>query len=213
MKQSIMIPLIVTVLMGYIIACSETEPLAEDTLPLAGSYTLVGLTINVEATTLRDTTVTFLTPQGGDSIATISAGTLILITSTNYTDQDSTPIGGTVELANDGSAQLNGFLPANYGSGCQPYVIIANLASDGTWLADTSQGVFSLDLVIDQLDIVGTFSRDGNQLEVRYSAVEDHDERMIEVVNYQSATTGIVPMCIPVATTTERVMTLALDTN
>jgi len=150
--------LIIFLIAGLIVGCEDDDPLVENSPPLTGVYTLTNMVINVDATTLSDTTLAFMTPQNGLDSLTIPAGTLILTTSTNYSDQDSVPIGGTVTLSGDGSANLSGLLPVNWGSGCQPVLLISDLGSDGTWSADTSTGIFDLDLVIpNSLPICGIF--------------------------------------------------------
>ncbi|MCF7823693.1 MAG: hypothetical protein K9N35_05925 [Candidatus Marinimicrobia bacterium] len=198
---------------GLLIGCEETkdDPSEGIPLPLAGTYTLTEMTITTEATTLRDTSLTFIATQNGLSFVTIDAGTLILTTSAHYTDQDATPVGGTVDLNNDSTATLAGLLPVNWGTGCQPLILISQLASDGKWAADTTTSTFSIDLVIDQLDINGTYSLLGDQLEIRYTALETADERMISTVTYLGNDTAVIPACLPVSTVTERIMKLTLN--
>jgi len=203
--------LIIFLIAGLIVGCEDDDPLVENSPPLTGVYTLTNMVINVDATTLSDTTLAFMTPQNGLDSLTIPAGTLILTTSTNYSDQDSVPIGGTVTLSGDGSANLSGLLPVNWGSGCQPVLLISDLGSDGTWSADTSTGIFDLDLVTDLLDINGSFVLMGDQLEVTYEAYDGHDDRVISSVRYLEVDVSVTPACLPVSTVTERVLTLSLD--
>jgi hypothetical protein len=145
-----------------------------------------------------------------DSI-TINAGTLVLFETELYTDSDPEPIGGTVSLRSDLSGTLSGNLPVNWGTGCVPSIIISGLTSDGTWSADTSTGVFTLDLVVDALDIDGSFTLSGDQLEVLYASMLSNDERTISSVTYLGADVLVSPTCLPVSTVTERILKLTLN--
>jgi len=202
---------IATVLLGVLFSACEDEAIDGIMLPLAGTYTLNEMTINVEATTLNDTSVHFLVTQNGMDSVQLDAGTSAVNLSDHYTDQDTNPIGGVITLNNDGSASLTGGLPVNVGSGCQPILTILELSSDGSWQADTSSGTFSIDLVYDALDIDGGYILNGDQLEVRYLSIEENDERVISKIDYEGVEVGIVPMCIPVSSITERVMKLTLN--
>jgi len=203
--------LVVAMFGFFLIGCEEGETTPELLLPLVGSYTLTEMSINDEAITLRDTLLAFVNPQNGVDSVNIEAGTHILITSELYTDSDETPIGGTVTLNNDSSATLAGLLPVNWGTGCQPFILVSELGSDGIWSADTSTGIFTLDLVLDQLDIDGVFTLIGNHLEVIYESSVTHDERTISSVNYEGASVAVTPVCLPVSTITERVLKLTLN--
>ncbi len=211
MSRFINAGVIILLFSGLLTGCEDDEATPEIQHPVAGVYTLTEMTINVEATTLGDTSVTLIVPQNDTSEVHIPAGALILTESTLYTDSDETPIGGTVTLSNDLSGNLHGFLPINWGTGCNPILSIDELGSDGTWSADTSTGIFALDLVFDQLDIDGFFTLNGDQLEVTYLAHDGHDERTISSISYMGAPTAVEPVCIPVSTTTERIMKLTLD--
>ena len=200
--------LIISIIGGLLIGCEDDEVTPENIHPLTGEYTLTEMTIQVESTTLRDTTLTFTTSQNGEDSVSILAGTLILVESDLYTDADSDPIGGTVTLRNDLSGTLSGNLPVNWGTGCSPSVLISGLTSDGTWSADTTSGVFTLDLVVDALDIDGSFSLSSDHLEVLYASTVNNDERMISSVSYLGTDVAVTPACLPVSTFTERVLTL-----
>jgi hypothetical protein len=102
-------------------------------------------------------------------------------------------------------------LPVNWGTGCVPSIIISGLTSDGTWSADTSTGVFTLDLVVDALDIDGSFTLSGDQLEVLYASMLSNDERTISSVTYLGADVLVSPTCLPVSTVTERILKLTLN--
>ncbi len=204
--------MIISIIGGLLIGCEDDDTTPEINHSLTGEYTLTEMTIHVEATTLRDTTLAFIIPQNGVDSVTIDAGTLILVESDLYTNADTiNPIGGTVTLRNDLSGTLSGDLPVNWGSGCAPSILISSLTSDGTWSADTTSGVFTLDLVVDALDIDGFFALEGDQLEVTYLAHDGLDERMISSVNYLGSDVGVLPACIPVATVTERILTLTFN--
>ena len=150
---------IISIIGGLLIGCEDdVDTIPEIDHPLTGVYTLTEMTIDVEATSLRDTTLAFVVPQNGVDSITINAGTLVLFETELYTDSDPEPIGGTVSLRSDLSGTLSGNLPVNWGTGCVPSIIISGLTSDGTWSADTSTGVFTLDLVVDALDIDGSFT-------------------------------------------------------
>ncbi len=202
---------IISIIGGLLIGCEDDETAPGINHPLTGEYTLTEMTINVEATTLRDTTLNFIIPQNGVSSITIAAGTLVLIESELYTNADSEPIGGTVTLRNDLSGTLSGNLPVNWGTGCAPSVLISGLTSDGTWSADTTSGVFTLDLVLDALDIDGSFSLSSDHLEVIYASMLSNDERTISRVSYMDADVAVVPACLPVSTVTERILTLTFN--
>ncbi len=210
MKSIYKIAFTTLLMISFLITCEE-DSLPEVELPLAGTYTLTDMTINVEASTLRDTLVYFITAQNGVDSIQIDSGTLVLSGTTNYSNQDSIPITGTICLHNDASASLGGDLPVNVGSGCLPNITILNFNSDGTWLADTTNGTFAIDLVFDALDINGTYVLLGDQIEISYDIVEENDERMIYSINYLGTEATIIPMCIPVASITERIMTLTLN--
>ncbi|NQV51438.1 MAG: hypothetical protein HQ507_13145 [Candidatus Marinimicrobia bacterium] len=202
--------MIAAILGCFLIGCEEEEAPPELLLPLVGTYTLTEMIINDEAITLRDTLLAFVNPQNGVDSVSIGAGTLILVASDIYTDADTTPIGGTVTLNNNSSATLAGLLPVNWGTGCQPFLLISDLGSDGAWSADTSTGIFTLDLVVDQLDIDGFFTLTGDHLEVIYESTVTNDERIISRVNYNGASVAVTPVCLPVSTVTERVLKLTL---
>jgi len=193
---------------GLLIGCEDEQSPPDIILPLSGTYSLNEMTINVEAISLSDTLLIFSSPQNGVEHIQIPAGTEILSSSLVYTDHDNLPIGGTVILRNDGSAHLEGTLPNNMGTGCQPLVMMAQPSSDGTWSADTTTGVFSIDLVLDALDIDGSFVLSGNQLEVTYIATVNQDERMISSVAYLGENVPVSPVCLPVSTVTERILRL-----
>ena len=203
--------MIISIIGGLLIGCEDDEATPENNHPLTGEYTLTEMTINVESTTLRDTTLAFMTAQNGVDSVTIAAGTLVLVESDLYTDTDSDPIGGTVTLRNDLSGTLSGNLPVNWGTGCLPSVLISGLTSDGTWSADTTTGVFTLDLVVDALDIDGSFSLSSDHLEVLYASTLNNDERTISSVSYMGADVAVTPTCLPVSTFTERVLTLTFN--
>jgi len=194
-----------------LIGCEDDEATPEINHPLTGEYTLTEMIINVEATTLRDTTLAFIAPQNGVDSVTIAAGTLILVESDLYTDADTNPIGGTVVLRGDLSGTLSGNLPVNWGTGCAPSVQISGLTSDGTWSADTTTGTFTLDLVLDALDIDGSFSLSSDHLEVIYASMLSNDQRMISSVSYMDADVAVTPACLPVSTVTERILTLTFN--
>ncbi len=203
---------IILIVGGLLIGCEddETSPVIDH--PLTGVYSLTEMTINVEATTLSDTTLFFIAPQNGVNSVMIPVGTQILVESELYTDADTEPIGGIVTLNSDLSANLAGSLPINWGTGCVPSVVVTSgLDYDGVWSADTSSGVFTLDLVLDPLDIDGSYSLTGNQLEVTYIATLDNDERTISTVNYMGADVAVVSACLPVSTVTERILTLSMN--
>ncbi len=204
------IGIILSVIGGLLIGCEEAEddPAILPTLPLAGTYTLTEMTINMDATLLRDTVLVFITPQNGVDTVFISAGETILSTTTLYTDNDATPIGGTVVLENDSSATLHGLLPVNWGTGCAPNVLISDLGSGGTWAADTTTGLFELDLVVDALDIDGYIVITDDLIEVHYEALVSNDERMITSVSYMGSEVPVNPACVAVSTVTERILTL-----
>jgi hypothetical protein len=202
---------IISIIGGLFVSCENDEAAPEIEHPLTGQYTLTEMTINVEATTLRDTTLAFITPQNGEDSITISAGTLILVESDLYTDADPDPIGGTVTLRNDMSGTLSGNLPVNWGTGCAPSVLISGLTSDGTWSADTTTGIFTLDLVVDALDIEGNFSMVGDQLEIRYFTQTPADQRMINTLPINGSDVPVEQTCIAVSTITERVMLLDIE--
>ncbi|NQV42659.1 MAG: hypothetical protein HQ506_09910 [Candidatus Marinimicrobia bacterium] len=204
--------LIISIFGGLLIGCEDDEVTPENIHPLTGEYTLTEMTINVESTTLRDTTLAFSTPQNGVDSVSIPAGTLILIENDWYTSADSIdPIEGTVSLRNDLSGTLSGNLPVNWGTGCSPSVLISGLTSDGTWSADTTTGVFTLDLVVDALDIDGSFSISADHLEVFYESTLSNDARTISNVNYLGTDVAITPACLPVSTITERILTLTFN--
>jgi len=208
MYKTIRVGVTIGIFGGLLIGCEDAETPSEINHPLTGTYTLTEMTINVEATTLRDTNLVFVTSQNGVESLAIIAGTVILAESDIYTDTDAVPIGGTVSLRSDLSGTLSGSLPVNWGTGCAPSVLISGLSSDGTWSADTTSGIFNLDLVVDALDIDGSFTLSGNQLEVTYVAVSSNDERVISSVTYSNAEVLVNPACIPVSTITERVLKL-----
>ncbi len=200
----------ILLLASLFIGCEE-ETLSENIIPLAGTYTLHEMTIYVEATTLRDTMVYFLISENGMDSVQLDANTALSESVAFYSDQDSIPIGGVITLNNDGSASLTGGLPVNVGSGCEPILTILELSSDGSWLADTTSGTFSIDLVYDALDIDGNYTLTDNQLEVSYFSADENDERVISTIAYNGADVAIVPMCIPISSITKRVMVLTLD--
>ncbi|MBT3228107.1 MAG: hypothetical protein HOD43_10735 [Candidatus Marinimicrobia bacterium] len=203
---------IISIIGGLLIGCEDdVDTIPEIDHPLTGVYTLTEMTIDVEATSLRDTTLAFVVPQNGVDSITINAGTLVLFETELYTDSDPEPIGGTVSLRSDLSGTLSGNLPVNWGTGCVPSIIISGLTSDGTWSADTSTGVFTLDLVVDALDIDGSFTLSGDQLEVLYASMLSNDERTISSVTYLGADVLVSPTCLPVSTVTERILKLTLN--
>ncbi|MBC8376306.1 MAG: hypothetical protein H8E26_09675 [FCB group bacterium] len=199
--------LIISIIGGLLIGCEDDEATPENNHPLTGEYTLAEMTINVEATTLRDTTLAFITPQDGVDSVTITAGTLILVESDLYTDTGADSIGGKVTLRDDLTGTLAGRLPVNWGTGCEPIILVSDLGSDGIWSADTTTGVFTLDLVLDALDIDGTLSVSSDHLEVIYESMLSNDERTISTVN----DIAINPACLPVSTVTERILTLTFN--
>lgn len=199
-------------LIGLVLVGCEDDPIVQDDEhPLTGVYTLTEMTISVEATTVGSNTLAFAIPQAGEDSVTIEPGTLILTEFDLYTDEDTDPIGGTVTLRSDLSGTLAGNLPVNWGTGCAPSILISGLSSDGVWSADTSSGVFTLDLVVDQLDIDGFFTLNGNALEVVYDSSMPGDERVISSVSHLGAEVAVVPVCLPVATVTRRVLSLTLN--
>ena len=203
---------IISIIGGLLIGCEDdVDTIPEIDHPLTGVYTLTEMTIDVEATSLRDTTLAFVVPQNGVDSITINAGTLVLFETELYTDSDPEPIGGTVSLRSDLSGTLSGNLPVNWGTGCVPSIIISGLTSDGTWSADTSTGVFTLDLVVDALAIDGSFTLSGDQLEVLYASMLSNDERTISSVTYLGADVLVSPTCLPVSTVTERILKLTLN--
>jgi len=191
--------------------CEGDEATPENIHALTGVYTLTEMTIIVEATTLEDSKLAFIFPQDGVDSVSIEAQSLVLVESEVYTDDDDDPIGGTVTLRDDLSGTLSGLLPVNWGTGCAPVLLISDLGSDGVWSADTSSGVFALDLVVDLLDIDGTFTLVGDQLEVIYESFTTNDERKISSVNYHGDDVGVFPVCLPVSTVTQRIMKLTLN--
>ncbi len=203
--------LIVFIVGGLLVGCEDESTPSEVQLPLTGAYTLTEMIVNLAATTLRDTMLAFVNPQSGVDSVSIDAGTLVLVSSEIYTDADAVPIGGTVTLRNDLSSTLAGNLPVNWGTACAPSILISGLSYDGIWSADTSTGVFTLDLVVDQLDIDGFFTITGEHLEVIYESTVTHDERTISSVNYNGASVAVTPVCLPVSTVTERVLKLTLN--
>jgi hypothetical protein len=211
MLNIIRVGVIISIIGGLLIGCEDDEVTPDIDHPLTGEYVLREMTINVEATTLRDTTLAFSTPQNGVDSVTIAAGTLILVESDLYTDTDSDPIGGTVVLRGDLSGTLSGNLPVNWGTGCAPSVQISGLTSDGTWSADTTTGTFTLDLVLDALDIDGSFSLSSDHLEVIYASMLSNDQRMVSSVSYMDADVAVTPACLPVSTVTERILTLTFN--
>jgi len=211
MFYHIRIGVVISILGGLLIGCEDDETTPEFIHPLVGVYTLTEMSLSVEATTLRDTTLFFVASQNGVDSIDIPAGTLIQTTTDIYTDSDEDPIGGTVSLRADMSATLAGDLPINWGTGCAPSVLISTLASDGAWSADTSSGIFTLDLVVDQLDIDGSFSLNGNDLVVVYSAFDGHDERMISSISHEGSEVAVTSSCISVSTVTTRVLSLTID--
>ena len=202
---------IISIIGGLLIGCEDDEATPDITHVLTGEYALTEMTINVEATTLRDTTLAFSTPQNGVDSVSIPAGTLILTESALYSDTDSDPVGGSVILRDDMSGTLSGSLPVNWGTGCSPSILISDLTSDGTWSADTTSGIFTLDLVVDALDIDGFFSISSDHLEVIYTSTLNNDQRTISSVRYLDADVEITPACLPVATITERILTLTFN--
>jgi len=211
MKNFTRMGFVFTIIVGLLVGCEDDETTPEVDHPLTGEYTLFEMVINVESTTLRDTSLAFTTPQNGQDSILIPAGTIIRVESDLYTENDSDPIGGTVVLRNDLSGTLSGNLPVNWGSGCAPNILISTLTSDGSWSADTTTGVFTLDLVVDALDIDGTFSMMNDHLEVTYASILDNDERTISTVSYMDADVSVVPTCIPVSTDTERILKLSIN--
>lgn len=212
MSQSIkwyfIIPLSVILFFG----CEEGETDEPELAhPLNGTYTLTEMTINVSARTIEDITVQFTEQQGGLDSIQIAADTQVLSTSTLYTDHDLIPIGGTVILGQGEIANLDGYLPVNGGTGCEPLIGIIHLTSDGMWTADTSTGNFSLDLIVDALDIYGSYTLEDDLLEVTYEAAVSPDYRMISTINHLGVDTAIEPDCITVSTITERVLKLTLN--
>ena len=193
-----------------ILGCEDAPDIPDPILPLSGDYSLTDMTISVVATTVRDTVVSFLAPYNNSETYLLPANRQVLRSSVDYSNQDTDPIGGTVILRNYGSAHLGGLLPVNWGTGCEPVLLISALSSDGTWSADTSDGTFSIDLVVDALDIDGTFSLNGNQLEIRYFTTVEIDERPIDSVLVDDVTVAIVPGCFSVSTVTERILKLTI---
>jgi len=210
MKKYLSLCLAVIMLMSFN-ACEEDSDDSDIILPLNGTYALTNLTISEEARSINDTTLTLLDTLNGALSYYLSANTLVKSSSTSYTDQDASPISGTVTLNNDGSASLSGSLPVNWGTGCNPFLQISSLSSDGDWAADTSLATFSLDLVVDALDINGTFSLTGNQIEIRYTTLNEADQRIINTVPNDGAGLAVELTCLAVSTTTERVMLLTIQ--
>ena len=203
--------IIISIIAGLMVGCEDDDSTPEIEHPLSGDYSFTEMTVHVESTTLNDSKLAFVTQQDGVDSVTIDAGSLVLVEMLTYTDVDDIPISGTVNLRNDGSAHLQGTLPNNVGTGCNPIIAMLEPSSDGTWSADTSTGTFSIDLVFDALDIDGTFILEGNQLNILYSAFDGHDERTISSVNYMGADVAVEPTCLPVSTVTERVLKLTLN--
>lgn len=193
------------------IGCVDDEVIPDINHPLTGEYTLTEMTINVESTTLRDTTLAFISSQSGVDSVTIAAGTLIMVEADLYIDSGPDSIGGTVTLRNDLSGTLSGNLPVNWGTGCSPSVLITVLTSDGSWSADTTSGVFTLDLVVDALDIDGSFSLSSDHLQVTYESMLSNDQRTISSVSYMDADVAVTLACLPVSTVTERILTLTFN--
>jgi hypothetical protein len=198
----------VLVLSILVVGCEEELP-PEIELPLSGTYTLTQIEINEVANTLSDTIVNFIAAQNGIISFSVDAGTKVLETSTVYSTQDSIPIGGTITLNNDESARLSGSLPIP--NGCKPTLVLAGLGSDGVWSVDTSLGTFSINLVVDALDIDGSYTLVGDQLVVRYESVNGDDERLVSQISYLGVEAAVSPICLPVSTVTERIMSLTLD--
>lgn len=203
--------LIFVLISSLFLACEEEDILEDLPLPLAGTYTLSSITIAVGATTLRDTMIHFGSSQNGIDSLQLNHQTQVLNSSILYSNTDENPVGGTILLNNDGSANLNGDLPVNFGTGCYPLILVSTLTSDGIWSVDTTTGTFEIDLVLDALDIDGTYTLDGDHIEIRYFTLVEIDERMISSVSYEGVDTEIIPMCIPVSTITERIMQLTLN--
>jgi len=191
--------------------CDDDTEVLETILPLSGSYNLTNLTISVEATTINDTTITLLEAVNGSTSYSLMGNTLLLTEYAEHSILDSVPISGLVVLENDGSATLSGMLPVNWGTGCAPFELISSLASDGTWSADTTTGTFSIDLVVDALDIEGNFSMVGDQLEIRYFTQTPADQRMINTLPINGSDVPVEQTCIAVSTITERVMLLDIE--
>lgn len=211
MKNFTRAGLIITIVLGFLVGCEGDETTPELDHPLAGEYTLYEMVIMVESTTLRDTVLAFTSSQNGQDSVTIAAGTMIKVESDVYTNTDTDPIGGTVVLRNDMSGTLSGNLPVNWGSGCAPNILISTLTSDGSWSADTTTGVFTLDLVVDALDIDGSFSIMDDHLEVIYASILNNDQRMVSSINYQGSDVPVIPACLPVSTDTERILKLTIN--
>ena len=117
MSNIIRAGVIISIIGGLLVGCEDEDTTLKINHPLTGVYSLTEMTITVEATTLRDTTLAFITFQNGVDSVTINAGTLILVESDLYTNTDTDPVGGTVTLRDDLSGTLSGNLPVNWGSG------------------------------------------------------------------------------------------------
>jgi hypothetical protein len=209
MKRIINLALLVF-LSAFLYNCEE-EDVADESLPLSGSYLLTNMTISTVATSINDTTLTLLEPVNGSTTYFLPANTVLMTEYAEYSNQDSVPISGEVNLENDGSATLGGLLPVNWGSGCNPFLLISSLASDGNWAADTSSGTFSIDLVVDALDIDGSYAYVGDQLEIRYSILYDEDQRMVDSIPVNGTQVAIETTCIAVSTVTERVLLMSIE--
>lgn len=106
-------------------------------------------------------------------------------------------------MANNGNGTLLGILPIYLPCDSSGQTVTDTLAgSNGTWQVNESEGSFTLDLEIDQLDISGSYSYNdiSKILIINYTTIDTSDTLGITTIQGFN----IENICLPVTSTTER---------
>ncbi len=177
----------------------ESQNEEENIHPLVGTYTLTSLSVESLAYSSVDT---IGNPIDELDPISILSGDLVIETATIYTTNDG--IEGTVILNEDGTAYLAGTLPANIGTGCDPWIILGSVASDGEWAVDLETSVFELNLDYDLLDIQGTYNYEevSQVMQIIYTVTNPTDT--LGVLSLSGI--QINSLCLPVTSETTRTL-------
>jgi len=178
---------------------------------LVGTYSLVSLSEDEISISNNNFDADLTTPVGSETTIAISSGDTIF-TDQRFFQDGVDGVEGTAILNNDMTAFLEGHLFSNVTTLCNPIIILASFASDGFWSVDSVQKTFELNLDTDALDIEGLLDLDESTgvLTITYSTVDELDSTKISQATLDGAARDITPVCVPVTSTTDRIMIFKL---
>lgn len=191
-------------------SCEDDKPVEKRFLE--GTYALNSLSEYKVYETANDVTLNLANTSDSVTTVTLEEGDTIGIV-TNLFTSGVDGVQGTAVLKNDLSALLEGSLFTNIGSLCDPLVILATFASEGSWSVSETDYTFELNLETDALDIQGTFTFDEENgfLTIYYTTVNELDSLKISRVDHNGSTRDIDEICVPVVSTTDRIMSFILE--